>query len=272
MSEHTWIKKEIPYLDSVDEFLYEVHALSELIGSKNVIQLEGLVIDNDNKLIKGLLLAYAEQGALVDIRYGSKEGYTARLPWARRERWAKQTIQGLINLHKAGFVHGDFTLSNIMIDANNEAQIIDINRRGCPTSWESPEMVPLLESGQRLLLPMFSAPTFPDLCRQDPKGEHACGNEELKHRTHSFKGFDSGLLDMDPDCALSEHCSLDLAGIVGHETLNVGQQFGGDGVSQALTNHEELIRWDMVSLLVLAVRLIPKTASKPYFRCPFSLK
>lgn len=150
VGENTWIKKEIPGPDSVDEFLYEVNALSELIGSKNVIQLKGLVIDNDEKLIKGLLLGYAEQGALVDIIYDSKEGQLPRVPWARRERWAKQIIQGLSNLHEGGFVQGDFTLSNIVIDEHDQAQIIDINRRGCPVGWESPEMVPLVESGQRL--------------------------------------------------------------------------------------------------------------------------
>ena len=152
VGKYTWIKKEIPGPDSVDEFLYEVNALSELIGSNNVIQLKGLVIDNDEKLIKGLLLGYAEQGALVDIIYDSKEGHIARVPWARRERWAKQIIQGLSNLHEAGFVQGDFTLSNVVIDENDKAQIIDINRRGCPVGWESPEMVPLVESGQRLAM------------------------------------------------------------------------------------------------------------------------
>ena len=150
VGEHTWIKKEIPGPDSVDEFLYEVNALSELVDAKNVIQLKGLVVNEDKSLIKGLLLSYAEQGALIDILYDSKEGHIPRVPWERRERWAKQIIQGLSNIHEAGFVQGDFTLSNIVIGENDEAQIIDINRRGCPVGWESPEMVPLLESGQRL--------------------------------------------------------------------------------------------------------------------------
>lgn len=150
VGEHTWIKKEIPGPDSVDEFLYEVNALSELVGAKNVIQLKGLVVSEDKSLIKGLLLSYADQGALIDILYDSKEGHIAHVPWHRRERWAKQIVQGLSNIHEAGFVQGDFTLSNIVIDEYDEAQIIDINRRGCPVGWESPEMVPLVESGQRL--------------------------------------------------------------------------------------------------------------------------
>ena len=150
VGEHTWIKKEIPGPDSVDEFLYEVNALSELVDAQNVIQLKGLVVNEDMSLIKGLLLSYADQGALIDILYDSKEGHIPHVQWERRERWAKQIVRGLSNIHEAGFVQGDFTLSNIVIDENDEAHIIDINRRGCPVGWESPEMVPLVESGQRL--------------------------------------------------------------------------------------------------------------------------
>jgi hypothetical protein len=47
-------------------------------------------------------------------------------------------------------VQGDFTLSNIVIDAEDKAKIIDINRRGCPVGWEPPEVAALIESKQRI--------------------------------------------------------------------------------------------------------------------------
>ena len=143
---HIWIKKEIPGPDSVDEFLYEINALTDLVGSKSVIQFQGLVVSEDGQLVKGLLIAFAEQGALVDILYDNK----GQLSWARRERWAKQIVQGLSEIHEAGFVQGDFTLSNIVIDEHDEAKIIDINRRGCPVGWEPPEISKLVESSQRI--------------------------------------------------------------------------------------------------------------------------
>ena len=143
---NTWIKKEIPGPDSVDEFLYEINALSSLIKAESVIQLQGLVISDDESTVKGLLIAYAEKNALVDIIYDNH----GNLPWARRERWAKQIIKGLSEIHEAGFVQGDFTLSNIVINGNDEAKIIDINRRGCPIGWEPPEIAKLIESGQRI--------------------------------------------------------------------------------------------------------------------------
>ncbi|KAL9636575.1 MAG: hypothetical protein Q9164_002729 [Protoblastenia rupestris] len=142
----TWIKKEITGPDSVDEFLYEINALSNLMHAENVIELKGLVLDEDEATVKGLLVAYAEKNALVDIIYDNQ----GNLPWRRRERWARQIVNGLSELHEAGFVQGDFTLSNIVIDSDDEAQIIDINRRGCPVGWEPPEIARLIENEQRI--------------------------------------------------------------------------------------------------------------------------
>ncbi|KAF4615724.1 hypothetical protein G7Y89_g15264 [Cudoniella acicularis] len=141
-----FIKKEIPGPDTVDEFLYEINALHQLYGSRSVIQFGGVVLDNKGEYVKGLLISFAEQGALIDVIYDGE----GKLPWRRRERWARQIVQGLSEIHEAGFVQGDFTLSNIVIDAHDNAKIIDINRRGCPVGWEPPEVRDLIESNQRI--------------------------------------------------------------------------------------------------------------------------
>ncbi len=141
-----FIKKEIPGPDTVDEFLYEINALHQLSGSRSVIQFGGVVLDNKGETVKGLLISFAEQGALIDVIYDGE----GRIPWGRRERWARQIVQGLSEIHEAGFVQGDFTLSNIVIDADDNAKIIDINRRGCPVGWEPPEVAALIDSNQRI--------------------------------------------------------------------------------------------------------------------------
>ncbi|KAI1845723.1 hypothetical protein JX265_000098 [Neoarthrinium moseri] len=145
----TLIKKEIPGPDTVDEFLYEVNALNSLRFSSNVIGFHGVVVDDEDQKVKGLLIDYAEQGALIEIIYDSQE-HGLDLPWATREKWARQIVQGLSDIHEAGFVQGDFTLSNIVIDDEYNAKIIDINRRGCPVGWEPPEATPLIDSNQRI--------------------------------------------------------------------------------------------------------------------------
>ncbi|KAJ5081900.1 hypothetical protein NUU61_010164 [Penicillium alfredii] len=132
---HAYIKKEIPGPDTVDEFLYEINALHALNGSSSVIQVEGIVVDERQEVVKGLLISYADQGALVDIL---------------RERWAKQIVRGLCEIHESGYVQGDFTLANIVVDAQDNAKIIDINRRGCPVGWEPPEIAAKIESNQRI--------------------------------------------------------------------------------------------------------------------------
>lgn len=139
------IKKEIPGPDSVDEFLYEVNALNFLRDSQNVIELYGVIIGDDDR-VRGLLISYAEQGALIDIIYENNHG----IPWYTRMKWARQIVHGLSEIHEAGFVQGDFTLSNIVIDDDGNAKIIDINRRGCPVGWEPPEATPLIQSDQRI--------------------------------------------------------------------------------------------------------------------------
>ncbi|RJE16740.1 Protein kinase domain-containing protein, partial [Aspergillus sclerotialis] len=85
-------------------------------------------------------------GALVDILYDQQ----GEIPWPQRERWAKQVVRGLCEIHEAGYVQGDFTLSNIVVDADGDAKIIDINRRGCPVGWEPPEIAAKIESNQRI--------------------------------------------------------------------------------------------------------------------------
>ncbi|KAI1000336.1 hypothetical protein K3495_g7862 [Podosphaera aphanis] len=140
----SYIKKEIPGPDSIEEFLYEINALHKLSNSHHVIQIGGVVLDSKKEYVKGLLISFADKGALIDIIY---EG-DGQIPWPRRERWARQILQGLVDIHEAGFVQGDFTLSNVVIDAEDNAKIIDINRRGCPIGWEPPEVAALVASNQ----------------------------------------------------------------------------------------------------------------------------
>ncbi|KAF7586139.1 hypothetical protein BBP40_009410 [Aspergillus hancockii] len=142
----SYIKKEIPGPDTVDEFLYEINALHALQDIPSVVQVEGVVVDDHEEVVKGLLISFAEKGALVDILYEHR----GTISWERRERWARQIVQGLCEIHEAGYVQGDFTLSNIVVDANDDAKIIDINRRGCPVGWEPPEIAAKIESNQRI--------------------------------------------------------------------------------------------------------------------------
>lgn len=144
--DRVYIKKEIPSPDTIDEFLYEINALHALQSSNHVIRLEAIVLDDAGQTVKGLLLSQAAQGAIVDLLYENR----GRIPWEHREVWGRQAITGLRDIHEEGYVQGDFTLSNIVVDEHNNAQIIDINRRGCPVGWEPPEIAQKIASNQRI--------------------------------------------------------------------------------------------------------------------------
>ncbi|GAB0136305.1 hypothetical protein EsDP_00004611 [Epichloe bromicola] len=146
----TLIKKEIPSPDTIEEFSYEVHALGSLRYSRHVVQLYGVVVDDHDERVKGLLISYAEQGALIDIIYDNCKEQNLGIAWSKRQCWARQIVQGLADIHESGFVQGDFTLSNIVVNAAGDAKIIDINRRGCPVGWEPPESTALIEANHRI--------------------------------------------------------------------------------------------------------------------------
>ncbi|KAK6507040.1 hypothetical protein TWF481_005493 [Arthrobotrys musiformis] len=144
--DRVFIKKEIPGPDTIDEFLYEINALHALRHSTSVIRFGGLVVDERRKHVRGLLISYAPNGSLIDVVFNER----GKLPWRKRERWARQIIKGLSEIHEEGFVQGDFTMSNMVLDEHGDVKIIDINRRGCPIGWEPPEIKGLIESQQRI--------------------------------------------------------------------------------------------------------------------------
>ncbi|KAK8146329.1 hypothetical protein G3M48_003237 [Beauveria asiatica] len=152
VGDQVMVKKEVPGAETVEEFLYEIHALHSLQDSDHVIRFRGLVTDNDDEIVKALLLDYCPGGTLIDKIYDDCKTTYLGIPWRKRERWARQVIHGVADLHESGFVQGDLTLANVVLDDKENARIIDVNRRGCPVGWEPPEAKPLVDTNQRLSL------------------------------------------------------------------------------------------------------------------------
>ncbi|KAF2222325.1 kinase-like domain-containing protein, partial [Elsinoe ampelina] len=148
------VKKEIPGPNNVDEFMYELNALNMLREEKGVIDFQGIVTDDSGELIKGLLISFASRGSLAELIYE----FNGSLKWSRRKKWAGQIIEALSAVHETGFVQGDFTLSNVVIDEQHDAHIIDLNRRGCPIGWEPPELMEMILSKQKIAM-MISTKT-----------------------------------------------------------------------------------------------------------------
>ena len=142
----TLVRKDIANRDGVDEFLCELHALSKLQASPHVINLKGIVVDDKESMIKGLMLEYAESGALVDILYD----YKGKIPWSERENWAYQIVWGVSEVHIEGMSINSLTLSNLVIDAENIVKLISLPKKACAVGWEPPEISELIAQGQKI--------------------------------------------------------------------------------------------------------------------------
>jgi hypothetical protein len=134
-----FVRKDISGPNMVDEFIYEIYALHALRHSPRIVNLVSIVTDASRQIVKGFLTDFAEQGPLCDILHDLK----GMIPWARREQWAVHLIEGLAEIHACGFIHGQFTLSNIVLDRSNNIAITGINPRGCPAGWEAREIASL---------------------------------------------------------------------------------------------------------------------------------
>ncbi|KFA55740.1 hypothetical protein S40293_10178 [Stachybotrys chartarum IBT 40293] len=151
LGDEVLIRKDIVSPDTVDEFIYEVNAYDKLKTSPRIPPLRGIMVDQSDQKVIGFLVQYAEMGALIDVIYDGRDQIPP-LSWRRRLKWAFEIVEGLADIHAAGYIHGDLTLSNVVLGGNGSAYLIGLNRRGCQVGWEPPEFEILVQNNQRVEL------------------------------------------------------------------------------------------------------------------------
>jgi serine/threonine protein kinase len=121
----------------------ELTNLGHFRGMPNIVQPAGIVVarnpymtspNRDQPLIiRGILLQYYRGGSLKDIL--SKHQAAGR-PW---QRWGIQIATALNCLHAAEKTHMDIKPSNIVVDAEGNAVLIDLSGIGVTYEWRAPE-------------------------------------------------------------------------------------------------------------------------------------
>jgi tRNA A-37 threonylcarbamoyl transferase component Bud32 len=89
----------------------------------NIPQVHGIVRD-DKGLILGLLLSYIDCN-YVTLACASEPATDLSL----KRRWVDQVFHAVTQLHNRGIVWGDAKPENVLIDANNDAWIVDFGGR-----------------------------------------------------------------------------------------------------------------------------------------------
>lgn len=131
--------------------LDEINALVQFRGRSNIAQIVGIVVSEHPyktcpssempRVIRGFLLEYYPGGSLEEITHeGVAPSHSLQV------RWAIQVGKALETLHKEGRAHLDIKPSNVVLDDQRNAFLIDISGTGGYTSgWLSPEMEMFIE-------------------------------------------------------------------------------------------------------------------------------
>jgi len=114
-------------------------------GAPNIVQLFGIVISPDpyqtttghdeSPVVRGFLMEH-HPGGTLEQWLGQAD--IAKVPW---KRWPLQIGYGLLYLHQRSITHMDLKPSNVVIDINGNALLIDISGIGGVTyEWTAPEL------------------------------------------------------------------------------------------------------------------------------------
>lgn len=122
------------------ELIYNIRVLHCMRDYDLFRRLIGVVVDEEKMQLKGFLLDYP--GASRGLEQMARVEGT---PWHQRERWARQLVQGVHQLHSNGFVAGKLlnNRSPVLIDATQTLQFWWLKHRFQPGQsmgdWYPPE-------------------------------------------------------------------------------------------------------------------------------------
>ena len=136
---------EKPFYNPTDTKILqqELQNLKLFHQSTSIVQLLSVVIstnpyhtgksEDSGPVLRGLLLEYHPNGTLEDALRENRV-----CPGSRR--WPVQIARGLQQLHRQNIAHMDLKPSNIVINTNGDAVIIDISGIAVTNGWLAPEM------------------------------------------------------------------------------------------------------------------------------------
>ena len=106
-------------------------------------RLLGIVQDTDGS-VSGLLLTYVDHDGHGLLAYSLHDD----TPLQDKEQWATQVRESLQQLHQRGIVWGDVKASNVMIDKDSNAWIIDLGG-GYTLGWVDEELAGTMEGDRQ---------------------------------------------------------------------------------------------------------------------------
>jgi hypothetical protein len=89
----------------IDEDLYVLRALHCLEGRPGATPFVSIILDDDNRIINGFLFELPAKGRIFEVIVRA-ENSGKPVALERREKWCRQIVQGVAEVHAKGFVIG----------------------------------------------------------------------------------------------------------------------------------------------------------------------
>lgn len=80
---------------------------------------------NGTRYVAGILMNYYARGALKWILSRANRA-NAPVEWETKWKWVCQIAHGMVEIQRAGVMHGDLRCENVVIDDKGDAYIIDV--------------------------------------------------------------------------------------------------------------------------------------------------
>lgn len=159
------IERKLPFTclccshkNPAEEFLNDLRLLQKAHGVRGIAKLVGVVLSDDRSRLCSYLIQDVSQTPFRTI-FELAEKEKRITPYRRREKWIRQIITTVADLHKRGTVIGHIYIGDIWIDASDNAVIIPftatktqyLSRKGyTPPELRGPTLQPASTSEQSL--------------------------------------------------------------------------------------------------------------------------
>lgn len=127
----------------IDDQLYIMQLMHCLNGSPGISRFHGVVVD-DFGVISAFLTELPAKGKLARIMGNAKRSGQP-VSWQRREKWCRQIVQSVAQVHSKGFLVGflaESPIGGIAIDGNDEAKLHCRFRKCFTYDGITPEILP----------------------------------------------------------------------------------------------------------------------------------
>ncbi|KAI9788276.1 MAG: hypothetical protein M1833_003022 [Piccolia ochrophora] len=115
-----YLKKPIPFTRlghfegdgaSMPSYMREIATLHHMRDTPGVVRFEGVILDDRRQQLKAYLFRWPGDRMIADVLMAG-----SKVPWPRRERWARRIVSTVADLHSNGFYTGYLRINTISLD------------------------------------------------------------------------------------------------------------------------------------------------------------